>query len=231
MLKTGLNLLVVALIAVMITACGKQEKQLNTEEEYLTTAKSLYDSAVVKNDNELFNQSITKYKEFVAKYPNSEKVIFAYNQIAGINFDNLKNYPEAINTYKTIYEKYPDKKEAKQSLFMVAFIYDETLKDKDNAKTFYKKFLEKYPTDTDPNDKMSESAKRMLEVLETGKSIEELILQNSGNENTKTETKTEVKTETKQDPNKDASNTDTKKKTQVAPDNKTDDGTKDDKKK
>ncbi len=231
MLKTGLNLLLVALIATMITACGKQEKQLNTEEEYLTTAKSLYDSAVVKSDNELFNQSITKYKEFVAKYPNSEKVIFAYNQIAGINFDNLKNYPEAINTYKTIFEKYPDKKEAKQSLFMVAFIYDETLKDKENAKTYYKKFLEKYPTDTDPNDKMSESAKKMLEVLETGKSIEDLILQNSGNENTKTETKTEVKTETKQDPNKDASNTDTKKKTQVAPDNKTDDGTKDDKKK
>lgn len=230
MIKTGLNLLLVALIATMITACGKQEKQLNTEEEYLTTAKSLYDSAVVKNDNELFNQSITKYKEFVAKYPNSEKVIFAYNQIAGINFDNLKNYPEAINTYKTIFEKYPDKKEAKQSLFMVAFIYDETLKDKENAKTFYKKFLEKYPTDTDPNDKMSESAKKMLEVLETGKSIEELILQNSGSENTKTETKTDVKTETKQDANLDASKNNPKK-TQVAPDNKVDDGTSDDKKK
>lgn len=193
MLKTGLNLLLAVLIGTMIFSCGKQEQKLNTEEEYLNAAKSLYDSAVVKNDNELFNQSIAKYKEFIEKYPKSDKVIFAYNQIAGISFDNLKNYPEAINIYKTIYEKYPDKKEAKQSLFMVAFIYDETLKDKENAKASYKLFLEKYPNDTDPNDKMSESARRMLEVLETGKSIEELILQNAGKEEIKTETKTEPK--------------------------------------
>ena len=92
MLKTGLNLLFVALIVVMIASCGKQEKELKTEEEYLTTAKSLYDSGLVKNDNELFNQSIKKYQEFISKFPNSEKVLFAYNQIAGINFDNLKNY-------------------------------------------------------------------------------------------------------------------------------------------
>lgn len=221
MLKTGLNLLFAALIVVMIASCGKQEKELKTEEEYLTTAKSLYDSGLVKNDNELFNQSIKKYQEFVAKFPNSEKVLFAYNQIAGINFDNLKNYPEAINTYKVVVDKYPDKKEAKQSLFMIAFIYDETMKDKENAKTFYKKFIEKYPTDTDPNDKMTESAKRMLEVLETGKSIEDLILQNSDNKTTKTETKqepvkeekkTEVKkTQTIDDATKDAP-PDTKKK-------------------
>jgi len=202
MLKIGFNLLFVALIAIMITSCGKQEKELKTEEEYLSNAKSLYDSALVKNDNELFNQSIKKYQEFLTKFPKSEKVLFAYNQIAGIYFDNLKNYPEAINTYKMVFEKYPDTKEAKQSLFMVAFIYDETLKDKDNAKTFYKKFIEKYPTDTDPNDKMTESAKRMLEVLESGKSIEELILQNSDNNKT---------TEPKQDPKKEEKKTEIKK--------------------
>jgi len=196
MLKNGLNLLFVALIVIMIASCGKQEKELKTEEEYLTSAKSLYDSGLVKNDNELFNQSIKKYQEFITKFPKSNKVLFAYNQIAGINFDNLKNYPEAINTYKMVFEKYPDTKEAKQSLFMIAFIYDETLKDKENAKTYYKKFIEKYPADTDPNDKMTESARRMLEVLETGKSIEELILQNSDNNKT-TETKTETKKEDK----------------------------------
>lgn len=212
MLKIGLNLLFVALIAIMITSCGKQEKELKTEEEYLTNAKSLYDSALVKNDNELFNQSIKKYQEFVTKFPKSEKVLFAYNQIAGIYFDNLKNYPEAINTYKMVFEKYPDTKEAKQSMFMVAFIYDETLKDKENAKTYYKKFIEKYPADTDPNDKMTESAKRMLEVLESGKSIEELILQNSDNNKT---------TETKQEPKKEEKKTEVKK-TQTINDPNTD---------
>ncbi len=206
MLKIGLNLLFVALIAIMLTSCGKQEKELQTEDEYLSSAKSLYDSALIKNDNELFNQSIKKYQEFISKFPKSEKVLFAYNQIAGINFDNLKNYPEAINTYKMVIEKYPDKKEAKQSLFMIAFIYDETMKDKENAKIYYKKFIEKYPADTDPNDKMTESARRMLEVLESGKSIEELILQNSGDNKT-----TDTKTDTKLEPKKEEKQTDVKK--------------------
>jgi hypothetical protein len=104
---------------------------------------------------------------------------------------------------------------------MVAFIYDETLKDKENAKIFYKKFLEKYPTDTDPNDKMSESAARMLEVLESGKSIEDLILQN--------ETAGDKKTETKTEENKDANQDSKPVKTQKVPDANTD-GTPKDKK-
>ncbi|MEO8666673.1 MAG: tetratricopeptide repeat protein, partial [Ignavibacteria bacterium] len=83
-----------------------------------------------------------------------------------------------IKTYTELAEKYPGTKDAKQALFMVAFMYDETLKDKDNAIKSYKMFLEKYPTDNDPNDKMSESAKTMLEVLQSGKSIEEIIQQN-----------------------------------------------------
>ncbi|MCE1164941.1 MAG: tetratricopeptide repeat protein [Bacteroidetes bacterium] len=197
MIKTGIKLFFILILAAVLTSCGKHEKELKTEDEYLTAAKTLYDSAVVKKDNNLFNEAINKYKEFIAKFPNSDKVLSVYTQIGGIYFDNLQNYNEAINTYKTVYEKYPDKKEAKQSLFMVAFIYDETLKDKENAKTYYKKFLEKYPQDTDPNDKMSESARRMLEVLESGKSIEELILQNSANEDKKQDTKTEVKTDQK----------------------------------
>ena len=64
---------------------------------------------------------------------------------------------------------------------MVAFTYDEYMKDKDKAKDAYKKFLEKFPNDTDPNDKMSESARTMLQVLESGKTIEDMIKENSGN--------------------------------------------------
>jgi len=221
MIKKGITFILIALFAVMLNSCGKQESKLNTEEEYLTAAKTLLDSGETTKNKELFTQSLEKYKEFIGKYPKSEKVIFAYNQIAGIYFDKLQNFPEAINTYKAIYENYPDKKEAKQSLFMVAFIYDETLKDKENAKSFYKKFLEKYPTDTDPNDKMSESAKRMLEVLESGKTIEDLILQN--------ETAGDKKTDTKTGENKDANQDSKPVKTQKVPDSNTD-GTPDDKK-
>jgi tetratricopeptide (TPR) repeat protein len=219
MIKKGITFILIALFAVMLNSCGKKEATLNTEEEYLNAAKTLLDSGETTKNKELFTQSIDKYKAFIGKFPKSEKVIFAYNQIAGIYFDKLQNYPEAINTYKAIYENYPDKKEAKQSLFMVAFIYDETLKDKENAKTFYKKFIEKYPTDTDPNDKMTESARRMLEVLESGKSIEDLIMQNETAGDKKTETKTDEKKDVKQDPNQDSK----PEKTKNVPDTRPDD--------
>jgi hypothetical protein len=60
-------------------------------------------------------------------------------------------------------------------MFMIAFIYDEMLKDKQMAKESYQKFLEKYPKDEDPNEKMSESARMMLQMLEENRSIEDII--------------------------------------------------------
>jgi tetratricopeptide (TPR) repeat protein len=175
MLKSKVKILSFIIIALMLVSCSDDTQ---TEEELLNKAKTLLDSGAATHDNNLITESVNTYKEFVDKYPNSEKTIFAYNQIAGIYFENLKNFQESINTYRQIVEKFPDNKEAKQSLFMIAFIYDETLKDKDNAIKSYKEFLEKYPEDTDPDDKMSESAKIMLQVLESGTSVEEMILKN-----------------------------------------------------
>jgi hypothetical protein len=60
-------------------------------------------------------------------------------------------------------------------MFMVAFIYDEMLKDKEKAKENYRKFLDKYPNDESPNEKMSESARMMLQMLDENRSIEDII--------------------------------------------------------
>lgn len=167
MRNLNLKFFSVLIISVLLTGCSENKK---TEDQYLTDAKT-------KLDEKKYDESITDYREFIKNYPKSDKAVFAYNQIAGIQIENLKNPQEGIKTYKELAEKYPSTKEAKQALFMVAFMYDETLKDKDNAIASYKIFLEKYPTDTDPNDKMSESARTMLEVLQSGKSIEEIIQQ------------------------------------------------------
>ena len=69
---------------------------------------------------------------------------------------------------------------------MVAFIYDEMLKDKEMAKDSYKKFLEKYPKDEDPNEKMSESARMMLQMLEENRSIEDIIKNSQSKDSVKT---------------------------------------------
>jgi len=222
MLKSGFKSLFLLLLATALISCGENKKQPKSEDEFLNAAKTLYDSAAAKKDKELFTQSINTYKDFIKTYPKSEKVLTAYNQIAGIYFDNLQNYQEAIGTYREIVDKFPDKREAKQSLFMVAFIYDETLKDKENAMASYKKFLEKYPQDTDPNDKMSESAKRMLEVLETGQSIEDIILKSIEKQGDTKETPKETPKQTAKDKNIDQKPPKDQRKT-----NKTDDATTD----
>ena len=187
-INIGIMLMAVMLLAVtgVFTGCSKGGAA-KSEQAYLDDAKAKY-------DNKQFQESIDTYKEFVKAYPKSDKAIFAYNQIAGIQFESLKNYPETIKTYRELADKYPNTKEAKQSLFMVAFIYDETMKDKENAKTAYKQFLDKYPNDTDANDKMSESARMMLQTLESGKSIEDMIKENSSNtkENIKTDSSSKV---------------------------------------
>lgn len=163
-----MKFLPLVMLAMFLVSCSQQSKR--TEDQYINDAKT-------KLDEKKFDEAVADYRELLKNYPKSDKAIFAYNQIAGIQIENLKNYEGAISTYKELAAAFPDKKEAKQALFMVAFIYDETLKDKENAKASYKSFLEKYPTDTDPNDKMSESAKTMLQVLESGKSIEDMIQQ------------------------------------------------------
>lgn len=168
MRKINLMFLALLLISVTVLNCSNTKKP---ESEYLDNAKARY-------DEKKYDESITIYREFIKEYPKSDKALFAYNQIAGIQIDALKNHPEGIKTYNELAEKFPSSKEAKQALFMVAFIYDETLKDKENAIKSYEAFLKKYPTDTDANDKMSESAKTMLEVLKSGKTIEEMIQQN-----------------------------------------------------
>lgn len=180
MLKSTFQILLSIVLIFTLTSCSNKMK---TEEDYLTTAKALYDSAVVKKDNNMFTESIKTYKDFLKDYPKSEKAIFAYMQIAKIYDENLNNYPEAIKTHSEIVEKFPGTKDAKQSLFLVAFIYDEKMKDKDNAIISYKKFLEKYPKDDNENEKLTESAKVMLQTLESGTSIDDIIKKIEANEN------------------------------------------------
>ena len=217
MSKININILILVIAAFIFSSCTQSKK---TEEQYLSTAKTLVDSAQAKNDQNLFKEAIKTYEEFLKEYPNSNNASTAYFSIANIYNDNLKDYPEAIKTYKIISEKYADKKEAKNSLFLIAFIYDNYLQDKENAKTAYKNFLAKYPTDTDPQDNLSGSAKAMLDALESGKSIEDIIMKNIENQpdNKDKNKESEKKDEKKQD-TKIMDGTKKTEKTKIAPQN------------
>lgn len=212
MFRNYFNFFALMIIAVFISSCGNKQQTVNkTEDQYFQEAQT-------KVDEKKFPEAIAIYEEFIKAYPKSEKVHDAYNKIAGYYITEIKDTPKAIETYKMHYKNYPDSKQGKNSLFLVAFTYDEVLKDKDNAIKAYEEFLVKFPTDTDPNEKFSESAKVMLENLKTGGSIEDLIKKvesqnnTAGDKNTETKTSPEVKIE-KVEPKTDDPNKDVKKET------------------
>ena len=170
--------LIIFLILTLFNISNKTlgQIEIESEEEYLETAKEYIDLAIEKNSNKLFKKAIKTYKEFLKVYPNSQKAIFAMQQIANLYSGNLRNYTESINTYNELIIKYPDSKEARNAMFMIAFIYDNMLAEKKNAITAYEKFLEKYPYDlSNDEEQYSSNARVMLEKLKSGKSDEEFI--------------------------------------------------------
>lgn len=196
MKKLIYSLLVFTLLAVLVSSCGDKTGGLS-EEDLFKNAKQMSDSSTQLNDDNLRKEAISLFSDFLKNYPSSEKVTEAYNQIAGLYY-GLKDYQKAVETYSELAEKHPDSKDGKNALFMVAFTYDETMKDKDKAIAAYKKFLEKYPQDAE-GEKLSESAKVMIEKLESGDDIIKLIEENEKKE--AQEKKIEEKTEPKKEEN------------------------------
>ena len=183
-------LLLILIPALLLTACSKE-----SEDSILLSAKNkLEEAKKFDTDNKpaeakkAYGEAIELYKKFLSEYPSSAKAPEVYSSLAKIYVDNLRDYPNAIKTYEELTAKFPASKESKYGMFMVAFIYDEMMKDKEKAKVSYKKFLDKYPKDEDPNEKMSESARMMLQMLDENRSIEDII-KNTQKDSVKTDPK------------------------------------------
>jgi tetratricopeptide (TPR) repeat protein len=193
------NILLTGILALFLfSSCSKQ-----SEESLLLDAKNKMEEATkLDNDNKpdeakkAYEEVIAIYKKLIDYYPNSEKAPAVYSNIAKIYSDNLRDYNNAIKYYQEISEKFPQTREAKYAMFMIAFIYDEMLKDKNMAKESYKKFLDKYPKDEDPNEKMSESARMMLQMLDENRSIEDIIKDTQQNPKDTSKSKEPEKKET-----------------------------------
>lgn len=185
-----LLLLLIPALMLVFSSCTKE-----SEDSILLSAKTKMEEAKkLETENKLdeakkgYNEAVEIYKKFLAEYPTSPKAPEVYSSIAKVYVDNLRDYPNAIKYYQELSQKHPATKESKYGMFMIAFIYDEMLKDKDKAKENYRKFLDKYPKDEDPNEKMSESARMMLQMLDENRSIEDII-KNTQKDTVKTEKK------------------------------------------
>jgi tetratricopeptide (TPR) repeat protein len=203
-----IKLLILLLIpALLLTACSKESEDsiLLSAKSKLEEGKKFDTDSKPEEAKKAYGEAIEIYKKFLSEYPASPKAPEVYSSIAKIYVDNLRDYPNAIKYYEELNQKHPSTKESKYGMFMVAFIYDEMLKDKDKAKENYRKFLDKYPKDEDPNEKMSESARMMLQMLDENRSIEDII-KNTQKDSVKTDPKkdeTKKETQKKETPTKD----------------------------
>lgn len=178
-----MKLLIFLISLFIFSSCTKQSEDslLNDAMAKLEEAKKLEEASKPDEAKSFYREAVEIYKEFLKEYPSSPKAPEVYSTIAKIyseakvTDDKNSDYTNAIRYYKELAEKYPETKDAKYAMFMIAFIYDEMLKDKELAKEAYRKFLEKYPKDEDVNEKMSESARMMLQMLEENRSIEDII--------------------------------------------------------
>lgn len=188
-------LLILIVPVLLLSACSKESEEsiLMNAKAKMEEGKKFESENKAEDAKKSFGEAIELYKKFLTEYPSSQKVPEVYSNIAKIYVDNLRDYPNAIKYYEELTQKHPASKESKYGMFMVAFIYDEMMKDKNKAKENYKKFLDKYPKDEDPNEKMSESARMMLQMLDENRSIEDII-KNTQKDTTKKENKEDVKT-------------------------------------
>ena len=179
MFKYKINLFgLLLVISAVLFSCGKGNNTAS-EDELLNRAKQLSDSSNAVNSKDVRLQAIKLYEDFVAKFPNSEKLPEVYTKIAELYF-GVDDFQKTVSTYNTLFEKYPDTKFGRQALFMEGFIYDNNLNDKQKALESYKKYVEKYPTDME-GENFSASAKAMIDILEGRTNIEELIKKGDNN--------------------------------------------------
>jgi tetratricopeptide (TPR) repeat protein len=181
-------LLVLIIPALLFTACSKESEEtiLMNAKTKMEEAKKLDAENKPDEAKKAYNEAIELYKKFLTEYPNSAGAPEAYDNIAQIYNLYLKDYTNSIKYYSELAQKHPAAKQSKYALFMIAFIYDESIKDKQKAKESYKLFLEKYPKDDGPGEKLSESARIMLQMMEGNQSIEDII-KNTQKDSTKTE--------------------------------------------
>ena len=140
-MKKTLNLLILAVLAFGLFACG--EKKLSKED--LKKAESTLFNEDGSLDTLVAPGVAEKYCQFVEENPNdSSAAMWLYHAIE-LNV-LLKNQDKSEELCNQLLEKYPNSKWAPRSLYLLgAFVYEDQLKDLDRARSNYDRILKDYP--------------------------------------------------------------------------------------
>lgn len=155
-MKKTLKLMLVAMLAMGLFACGekkltyqdmkKAEATLFDEEGYLDTLQA--------------PKVAEKYLKFVKQNPDDTTASLWLYHAMELNV-MMKNTEKSMELCDQLVEKYPDSKWTPRGLYLLgSFIYEEEFKDLDKAREVYERIISEYP-----ESEIVESVKSSIKYL------------------------------------------------------------------
>ena len=157
-MKTNMKIVVFALLAFGMFACGGNGKKL-TLDDVLAAQATLFNANHTMNRNEAPKVAKT-YCQYVKQNPNDTTVVKWLYHAMEINV-MMKDADKSIELCDQLLEQYPQSKWAPMSLLLVgSFVYEDMLNDTAQAHAAYQKLIDNYPESALVND-----AQKSIEYL------------------------------------------------------------------
>ena len=122
------------------------------------TIRDAYDDAFRTLKSGDFDDSQSKFRQFVDDYPSSDLVDDAWYWIAEANYIT-KNYDEAVKIYQFVAREYPEYQRAHEALLKIGYIYYD-IENYEEAQLYLKEVLDRFPA-----SRSAFSAQRRLDKM------------------------------------------------------------------
>lgn len=157
-MKNTLRIIILAVLAFGLFACGDGEKKL-TQDDMKAAEKTLMNEDWTMN-MDVAPKVAEKYCKFVEQNPDDSTAATWLFHAMEINV-MLKNADKSIELCDQLVEKYPDSEWAPRALLYVGtFVYDDMLNDTAQAHAMFQKLIDDYS-----DDRLVEDAKKSIEYL------------------------------------------------------------------
>lgn len=162
----GLSLLS-ALLLLAVAACGPKSDKLAADIEALR--QKLASATTFPLDTVVGNQLIEKSIQYADAFPAdtiAPRLLFQAAEVAKA----IGKPQKSIELWERIGSQFASYGKAPESLFLIAFTLENDLGDKEKAKSVYQSFIDKYP-----DHDLTDDAQQLLQFLQSGKTIEEIM--------------------------------------------------------
>ena len=137
-----ITLLLIAFLAIAMTACETQEK---TKNDIFALEKTLVDENGALNAASA-DKLIEAYMNYAKKFPNDEmSPDFLFKAVDISVAYNALNPQKTIDITNVLIDNYPDFEMTPMAMFIKGFVYENQMNNYEKALDTYHQFLDKYP--------------------------------------------------------------------------------------